>query len=602
MRKFIFLIIISTLFISCNGKNVKKEPAQSEIYDYYISCLKGDIDSVKQFLSEYPEYVDSELVSDESDYSYQNFAKYLINEKIVEFSDDEAEQKLSFIKNYKRKTINIAAKYGKLDVLRVLIENDAYINAKDEYEYTPLISAVSNSNIEIVRELLRHNPALYEKNDEDFTALALAVYYKENLCVEELLKNGANTEIQTQNFTPLGIAIIYDNEEARNLLLDYGADVNAKTKDGLSVLQIAAQENKLDSLQLLIKKGADINHRNVYGATALMLAAYRDNFEIVRALVKQGADVNAVDNTDYNVLVYAADAHDTNKTDLKVINYLLSIGVNSPYINTSVFNSQTQTKKSTKPSDNFKYKLSDDGNGVVILKYIGSERIVEIPKEIEGFPVIQIGQYESIFKDFNKTIFDQLIIPDTVTSIKWDAFANANIRKITIPDSVRDLDASAISNIGYLEELKLPSKIDMNNFHVSFASTCNLSEVIIPTSAKPTYYTSITVNKQSKIKRVVFSEGIKAVGVNGNIKNIKEIVLPNSTECFTGRVLLNSTTKFVIPFQSKQLRFRYTWDPDFPQSFLPYIADNCSLSEQKEIQDTWKKLGFLGYFAEESIF
>jgi len=44
---------------------------------------------------------------------------------------------------------------------------------------------------------------------------------------------------------------------------------------------------------LLIDKGADVNAKDITGETALMVAAERGHTEIVKLLIGRGADVNA---------------------------------------------------------------------------------------------------------------------------------------------------------------------------------------------------------------------------------------------------------------------------------------------------------------------
>eukprot|EP00919_Chromeraceae_sp_WS-2016_P054455 GHVR01129336.1.p2 GENE.GHVR01129336.1~~GHVR01129336.1.p2 ORF type:complete len:107 (+),score=11.35 GHVR01129336.1:108-428(+) len=58
-------------------------------------------------------------------------------------------------------------------------------------------------------------------------------------------------------------------------LMDVGAAVNGKNKDGNTALMIACmciEKGYLDIVKYLIEKGADVNLRNVKGSTALSRA------------------------------------------------------------------------------------------------------------------------------------------------------------------------------------------------------------------------------------------------------------------------------------------------------------------------------------------
>lgn len=52
--------------------------------------------------------------------------------------------------------------------------------------------------------------------------------------------------------------------EAVSLLVDRGANVNAKDKFGWTPLTLAAQEGHLDVVKLMIEKGADKNAASNY--------------------------------------------------------------------------------------------------------------------------------------------------------------------------------------------------------------------------------------------------------------------------------------------------------------------------------------------------
>ena len=79
------------------------------------------------------------------------------------------------------------------------------------------------------------------------------------------------------------------------LLLDRGADVRAKVKDGATPLRWPAQTGDLDVVKLLLDQGADANEKGHNDFTVLMWAAEKGFLEEAKLLVERGADVNAKD-------------------------------------------------------------------------------------------------------------------------------------------------------------------------------------------------------------------------------------------------------------------------------------------------------------------
>ena len=259
------------------------------------------------------------------------------------------------------------------------------------------------------------------------------------------------------------------------------------------------------------------------------------------------------------------------------------------------------------PISDFKYTLSDDRNGVVITKYIGKSKVIEFPSEIEGFPVTQIGEtwYSSWIVDvgvWKNTIFEKVIIPNSVTVVYLD---NIKIKKLSIPDSVKTI---VLNNIEYLEELILPKQVN-NEVSISLGGFCNLEEICVPTSTNSDYSVSInttftskySTTKPDRVKKITIPNGVKTISFNGNFKNVGEINIPESTELITGRVLVAPTTKFIFQNEKKQIKFYYTSFSHFEQ-FVIFISENCSLKENKDIQDLWRNHGYRGEFYEENSF
>ena len=79
--------------------------------------------------------------------------------------------------------------------------------------------------------------------------------------------------------------------EAR-ALLDRGAAIDAKDREGKTALTKAAEANKLSLMRLLLERGADANARAVDGSTPLFYAAEQDRGPAVALLLERGADPN----------------------------------------------------------------------------------------------------------------------------------------------------------------------------------------------------------------------------------------------------------------------------------------------------------------------
>src|SRR5699024_9010840 len=82
----------------------------------------------------------------------------------------------------------------------------------------------------------------------------------------------------------------------------------------------------------------------------------------------------------------------------------------------------------------YKYKVNSDGNTVTIIDYIGSEKEINIPQQLDGKDVT-IFDYFSF--DNNKLRSVDILI--SVTTIGVSAFANNNLIDVVIPNSVKSI-------------------------------------------------------------------------------------------------------------------------------------------------------------------
>ena len=116
--------------------------------------------------------------------------------------------------------------------------------------------------------------------------------------VKQHLADGTDIELKCTGCgsTALGHAAKYGHNEIAELLIENGADVDAKDEDGSTPLHLAALMGYKEIAELLIAKGADVNAKKDDGSwTSLHSAAMTGSNEIVGLLIAAGADVNAKD-------------------------------------------------------------------------------------------------------------------------------------------------------------------------------------------------------------------------------------------------------------------------------------------------------------------
>ena len=89
-------------------------------------------------------------------------------------------------------------------------------------------------------------------------------------------------------------------------LLDQGASVNSRDRNGDTPLNLAAAKGNADMVAALLKAGADVNLANVAGVTPLMGAGLAANEGIFRALMAAGAQTAPLDRVKKNAATYAA--------------------------------------------------------------------------------------------------------------------------------------------------------------------------------------------------------------------------------------------------------------------------------------------------------
>lgn len=128
--------------------------------------------------------------------------------------------------------------------------------------------------------------------------------------MELLLEHGADVRSQfgKRRLTALHLAAEDDYADCVKLLLDNGAQMDARNADNQSPLHLACLAQSVESVEILIQHGVDVNATYKDGRTSLHAAIVKESksFDCVKHLLKAGADVNKADNYGYTPLHIAA--------------------------------------------------------------------------------------------------------------------------------------------------------------------------------------------------------------------------------------------------------------------------------------------------------
>jgi ankyrin repeat protein len=183
------------------------------------------------------------------------------------------------------KSLVAVVRVGDHEAVRVLLEQGADVNARNDVGDTALMQAVLNADADMVRQLLQRGAAVNARGVYEITALLRGVHDANKVAL--LLRHGARVDERAMVLA----AMVPGSRRTLELLSDAGGDVNASV-GGYTVLMAAAYSGDLQAAIWLVEHGADVNARSDAGCTALNGAAVCGNAALVKLLLDRGANPN----------------------------------------------------------------------------------------------------------------------------------------------------------------------------------------------------------------------------------------------------------------------------------------------------------------------
>lgn len=253
--------------------------------------------------------------------------------------------------------LQYAARDGRVDVAKILLDGGADINQVEANAITPLITAIVNNRVDMVRLLIDRGADIKAADWYGRTPLWAAVETRNMdfdnatfdnsidrapflALIKVLLDKGADPNVRMKEVppirraflrvtgdlswvdmtgqTPFLRAALAGDVAVMRLLLEYKADPQIPTFAGTTPLMIAAginwvfsqtydegQAARLEAVKLCHELGMDVNAVNSMGLTALMGAANNGSDDIIRFLVENGAKLDPKDKEGRSALTWA---------------------------------------------------------------------------------------------------------------------------------------------------------------------------------------------------------------------------------------------------------------------------------------------------------
>ncbi|XP_047549452.1 fibronectin type 3 and ankyrin repeat domains protein 1-like [Lutra lutra] len=172
-------------------------------------------------------------------------------------------------------------------LVKILVSNGTDVNLKNRSSKDNLMLPCYAGHLEVVKYLLRHGASWETRDLGGCMGLQWAADGGHCNVIDWMIKDGCEVDaVDTgSGWTPLmRVSAVSGNQSVASVLIEGGADVNMRDKDGKTPLVVAMLNNHEELVQLLLNKGADASVKNEFSKGVLEMARVFDRQTVVSLL------------------------------------------------------------------------------------------------------------------------------------------------------------------------------------------------------------------------------------------------------------------------------------------------------------------------------
>ncbi|CAD5117061.1 DgyrCDS5882 [Dimorphilus gyrociliatus] len=196
-----------------------------------------------------------------------------------------------------RNAIFLAAQEDQMDALKALmnyLDEENVIDDGDRYSNTALHAAAEKGFLRCVKLLLENNADIDAKNEEEQTPLHLAAKAGKTNVVRELVRVGGKRVVDDEDEdsnTPLHLAALAGNSKVAQVLIEANANISARNTSQWTPLDCAAAKGWPKTCTVLLENDAPVDPKDRIKSTPLHLASAKGHCQVVHVLLKWKADI-----------------------------------------------------------------------------------------------------------------------------------------------------------------------------------------------------------------------------------------------------------------------------------------------------------------------